>query len=312
MLYYGGYLQNFPGYSQDVIAVGSADFGHESPDGRVPDCVAYGYTSLACPQVAAIALRLIYEHDKAGVSYTRARIKDLILRGCVPVKTPYTQGAGSVNWENTFALFKKELGATNAGLPMTIQDANFTTPNVGTGPKAYQYNPAGSPWTFYGGAGLAGNGSDFTIANDQVGQVAFIQNIGSITQSLTLEAGTYAYAVKWSKRAVWGQANTIDVMLGARALQTIKADSGSGYQVSAGSFSLSAKATVQLSLVGREPAGDATAFIAQFTVSAPTDDDRRKSMAQQYGGVYDVVNKVYAIPSDKIIAFAQALAGSGL
>src|SRR5262249_36950577 len=39
-----------------------------------------------------------------------------------------------------------------------FSDSGFATPNVGTG---FQTNPAGSPWTFTGTAGVAGNGSAF-------------------------------------------------------------------------------------------------------------------------------------------------------
>ncbi len=58
-------------------------------------------------------------------------------------------------------------------------DPGFELPAVAAG--AYQYDPTGSPWTFSGYAGVAGNGSAFTTGNPnapQGSQVAFIQNYG--------------------------------------------------------------------------------------------------------------------------------------
>jgi len=73
-----------------------------------------------------------------------------------------------------------------------VNDPGFETPVVGN--AAFHYNPAGSPWTFHGYAGLAGNGSAFTSSNPnapQGSQVAFVQDGGSISQMVTLPAGTY-------------------------------------------------------------------------------------------------------------------------
>jgi len=311
MLYSGGYLQNFPAYSPEVIAVGSADFGHEAPDGRQPDCVAYGYTSLTCPQVAAIALRLLYEADKIGYAIQREEVKDLILRGCVKVNSPYTQGAGVINFKNTMDLFSKEFSGSHATMNTTLLDTSFQTPNVGTGKTAYVYNPKGSPWTFSEGSGLTGSGSDFTSGNEDLGQVAFIQNQGSISQTITLAAGTYVYGYKWANRANWGQSNQIDIKLNGNLLQTTPIKSGPAYSVGGGSFSFTG-GTAQISLVGKSTGGDATCFFAQFTLGAQTDDDKRKALAVQFGGVYDSVGRIYAIPSDKIQAFASALGYAGL
>jgi len=312
MLYSSGYLQNFPGYSVDVIAVGSADFGHEAPDGRQPDCVAYGYTSLGCPQVASIALRLIYEADQIGYAIKREEVKDLILRGCVKVNTPYTQGAGCINLTNTLELFNKEYKGANSTMNTTLLDTSFKTPMVGTGKTAYVYNPKGSAWTFSDGSGLTGSGSDFTYGNDDMGQVAFIQNQGTISQTIALGAGTYVYGYKWANRGNWGGSNQIAVKLNGKVLQVLPMKSGPTYSVGAGSFTMASAGQSTFSLEGQATGGDATCFFSQFTLGVQTDDDKRKALAVQFGGVYDPAGKIYAIPSDKIQAFAQALSYAGL
>ena len=79
-------------------------------------------------------------------------------------------------------------GSTAAAL----SDPGFELPALGSGPSAYQYNPPGSPWTFNGYAGVAGNASGFTASNPnapQGSQVAFIQMTGSVSQSFNLCAG---------------------------------------------------------------------------------------------------------------------------
>src|SRR5207249_2223436 len=69
--------------------------------------------------------------------------------------------------------------------PAQFQDGSFETPSLGSGASAYQYNPAASPWSFVGLAGLSGNGSAFTSGNPsapQGSQVAFLQATGSFSQ----------------------------------------------------------------------------------------------------------------------------------
>src|SRR5262249_376212 len=73
----------------------------------------------------------------------------------------------------------------NGSAGVVIGDPSFESPNVGTGSFFdFQYDPSGSPWTFAGGAGVAGNGSGFTVGNPDAPegtQVAFLQDsAGSI------------------------------------------------------------------------------------------------------------------------------------
>src|SRR5262249_17789066 len=48
---------------------------------------------------------------------------------------------------------------------VSIADPGFEVPHLGTGWGAYAYGPSGSPWSFTGTAGVAGNGSAFTSGN---------------------------------------------------------------------------------------------------------------------------------------------------
>src|SRR5262245_3995168 len=80
-------------------------------------------------------------------------------------------------------------------LPSVVPGGGFEAPAVGSGAfGAFQYDPAGTPWAYAGGAGVAGNGSGFTSGNPNAPegtQVGFLQTTGSFSQTMNLTAGTY-------------------------------------------------------------------------------------------------------------------------
>ena len=74
------------------------------------------------------------------------------------------------------------------GVPLStaLDEPNFSAPALAGG--TIQYVPNGSAWTFVGGAGLTVNGSAFTSGNPgapQGNQVAFLQGVASVSQSVT-------------------------------------------------------------------------------------------------------------------------------
>jgi len=81
-------------------------------------------------------------------------------------------------------------GAAPTNIPNLIQDGGFESPNVG--PNASQYSPTQTPWTFSATAGIAANGSGFTIQNPNAPQgirSVFIQfQFANISQNITLTA----------------------------------------------------------------------------------------------------------------------------
>jgi hypothetical protein len=159
--------------------------------------------------------------------------------------------------------------AGDPGPVAALQGGGFEAPNVGSGNYvAFQYDPAGTPWTFSGHAGVSGNGSGFTSGNPgapEGGQVAFLQSYrqatGSISQTVTLDAGTYSVSFQAARRANNGGAQTFQVLIDGTAIGTFTPASTSyvGYQtaafsVAAGSHTLSFQS---LSANG----GDNTAFL---------------------------------------------------
>ena len=69
----------------------------------------------------------------------------------------------------------------------------------------YANAPGGTPWTFSSLAGVSANGSAFTSGNPNApegSQVAFLHEISSVSQSLTMTAATYVVSFDAAQRAV--------------------------------------------------------------------------------------------------------------
>jgi hypothetical protein len=104
------------------------------------------------------------------------------------------------------------------GVP-SLADPGFETPHVGSGTYgAFRYNPSGSPWTFDGDSGLAGNGSGFTAGNpddpDGSSQVAFLQGLGaSISQSVLFAPGAYRVTFNAAQRSSNYSSQTFQVLV---------------------------------------------------------------------------------------------------
>jgi RHS repeat-associated protein len=75
-----------------------------------------------------------------------------------------------------------------------LGNGDFESPDVSGERGAYEYNPSDSFWTYYKKAGIASNGSDFTIYNPSPpdgGQVGFVQGKSALSQTWTVAPGTY-------------------------------------------------------------------------------------------------------------------------
>jgi hypothetical protein len=152
-----------------------------------------------------------------------------------------------------------------------LLQGGFEAPGLGTGGSAYRYNPGGTAWTFNGTAGVAGNGSAFTAGNPAAPegtQVAFLQETGSISQSVTLLAGTYSLSFSAAQRAnIQASFQLFAVEVDGHVI-AIFAPNGTNYATySTGSFTLAAGVHT-ITFVGLDPDGrDNTAFIDQVQLS---------------------------------------------
>ncbi len=139
------------------------------------------------------------------------------------------------------------------------------------GPGGFQYRPAGPAWTFSGSAGVAGNGSAFTVGNPaapQGSQVAFLQNTGSVSQSMTFAAGTYTLSFNAAQRGNGGGAQTFQVLVDGAVVGTFNNLTGTGYStLTTGSFPVTAGSHTVTFQATNLKGGDNTAFIDNVTIN---------------------------------------------
>lgn len=149
-----------------------------------------------------------------------------------------------------------------------LYDSGLEAPALS--PSTFLYNPSGSSWTFSGSAGLASNGSGFTAGNPlapQGSQVAFLQNLGSMSQSMNFAAGTYAVSFDAAQRANVGSYQTFQVLIDGKNVGSFTGVGSTAYtrqnsttfSVPAGSHTVAFQAT---NLNG----GDNTIFIDQINI----------------------------------------------
>jgi sugar lactone lactonase YvrE len=118
-------------------------------------------------------------------------------------------------------------------LPVVVADGSFESPpmRTSTGVASFQVAPTGSAWTFTAqtgtnGSGLTGNATSLTSKNPNApagSQVAFLQGTGKISQSITLEAGSYTLSLSAAQRLV-SAANTqsIGVFVNGVSVATLR------------------------------------------------------------------------------------------
>jgi glucose/arabinose dehydrogenase len=157
----------------------------------------------------------------------------------------------------------------------SLLDAGFESPTLS--PGSYQYAPTGTPWSYAGSAGVAGNGSGFTSGNPNApegAQVGFLQGTGAFSQDLAgLPAGSYRISFQATQRANYlPSQEDLAVLVDGVVVGTFTPAGTSYAAYSTGPFVLPAGShtvTFQgLDSVG----GDNTAFLDNVQLTAATPD----------------------------------------
>jgi polygalacturonase len=161
--------------------------------------------------------------------------------------------------------------ATTSTSAVAFQDAGFELPFVGLGTDAVQYNPSGSPWTFTDTAGVAGNWSGYTIGNPdapQGTQVAFLENQGSVSQTIYFPAGTYNVSVLAAQWAGNSSSQTIEVQVDGVPVTDFTPGDITYGSLTSDNFNVS-DGFHTVSFVGLDPDGQENiAFLDQVSVNA--------------------------------------------
>jgi hypothetical protein len=201
---------------------------------------------------------------------------DFVRLNAVALTTPIATGVRSFTLGATGTVSYALTGGTHwqytpaGGVAVSgPADAGFETPVVGAG--AFQYDPTGAGWTFTGMAGIAGNGSGFTSANPNApdgSQVAFVQETGGMSQSVTLAAGTYTLRFQAAQRATWSTGQTIQVVVDGQVVATVTPTGTSYASYTAAPFTVAAGSHT-IAFVGTDPlGGDNTAFVDAVQLNA--------------------------------------------
>jgi hypothetical protein len=143
----------------------------------------------------------------------------------------------------------------------------FEAPEQGS--PTYQYNPTGAGWTFSGEAGVQEAGSGFSSYFPPQGiQTGFLQGTGSISQSITLPAGTYSIRFLAAQRTGTGGAQGIKVTFDSTTIGTYNPVNSSGSftpYVTSSFTSTGGSHTITFTGTGYG-GGDDTAFIDEIQI----------------------------------------------
>jgi len=189
-------------------------------------------------------------------------------------------GLDTAGGDNTALLDSVAVAQAPAAGTPAVGDAGFEAPSVGTGSFSdYVAAPAGTPWAYAGGAGVAGNGSGYTVGNPGAPdgtQVGFLEYTGSMGQSVAnWAAGSYVISFQAAQRGNY-QASQQDfaVTVDGRTVGTFT-PAGTAYgSYATAPFTVAAGAHT-IAFQGLDTAGgDNTAFldsvaVAQATAPAP-------------------------------------------
>jgi predicted Zn-dependent protease len=110
-------------------------------------------------------------------------------------------GDASNNGSSSVALSQSVNPSGSSSTTTTFVNASFETPALSSG--GYQYNPSGAGigWTFSSNSGIESNGSAWGAALAPDGkQAAFLQSLGTISQTVSLNAGSYTLSFQAARR----------------------------------------------------------------------------------------------------------------
>jgi hypothetical protein len=203
-------------------------------------------------------------------------------------------------------------------VPNLISNGSFESPAL---PAAtFKYAAPATSWTLTGGAGIAANGSGFSAPVGAGAQVAFLQNTGTITQSLTLPANEYVLSFNLARRThalPAGSVQTVRVLIPGVLDKTLTPPA-SGWQTITLPFSLPVAGTysLQFSGAGSYPSGtDVTAFIDAVSLISTEDPaviaDQQTRIAALQTKVTDMQAQLAALQksiAEQATADAAALA----
>jgi len=152
----------------------------------------------------------------------------------------------------------------NAAPAASLINPSFETPVLPSG--GYQYNPSttGIGWTFSPNSGIERNGSAWNASSAPDGvQAAFIQSISTISQTLSLNAGSYTLAFKAAQRN--GQIQPVRVTVDGAQIGSLVSPASISFSSFSIPFSVATSGSHTIVFTGTDP-NDRTTFIDSVTI----------------------------------------------
>jgi hypothetical protein len=173
----------------------------------------------------------------------------------------YTLYGGRATWDYAG---KSSGGGTP---PASLVNPSFEIPALSGG---YQYNPSatGIGWTFSANSGIQGNGSAWGAAPAPNGvQTAFIQGTSTITQTLSLNAGSYTLSFQAARRSccVAPYVQPIKVTIDGAQIGGLVSPASTSFSIFSIPFSVATTGAHTIVFTGTD-ANDKTTFIDSVTI----------------------------------------------
>ena len=148
--------------------------------------------------------------------------------------------------------------------PSSLVNPSFESPFQSGG---YQYNPtgAGVGWTFSSTSGIQGNGSAWNaVAAPDGVQTAFVQMTGTISQTLSLNAGSYTLSFRAAQRTCCG-VQPVKVTVDGTQIGSLVSPASGSFAAFSIPFSVSGSGSHTIVFAGTDP-NDRTTFIDAVTL----------------------------------------------
>ena len=151
--------------------------------------------------------------------------------------------------------------------PASLVNPSFEIPALGSG---YQYNPnvPGIGWTFSANSGIQGNGSAWGAAAAPDGtQTAFVQGTSTVTQTLSLNAGSYTLSFQAAQRSccVVPYVQPIKVTVDGTQIGSLVSPASTSFSSFSIPFSVATSGAHTIAFTGTDP-NDKTTFIDKVTL----------------------------------------------
>jgi serine/threonine protein kinase len=155
---------------------------------------------------------------------------------------------------------------------ITLLNASFESPTLGSG--KYTYAPADAGWTFTSqsgskGSGVSRNDSSFTntAADAPDGrQVAFIQGQGSLKQSLTLPAGSYRITFRACQPDDSFGTQSLQISIDGQFVQSVGLSSHSYSTYTSNKFTVTTTGTHTLQFIGQSGWSQSVALLDNIVI----------------------------------------------